>query len=177
MATYFIKKNEFGTYQYRISKYVAWSFMPDSCTTRKAIINYLTENGRLNEPEIIFTNNSGRLAKIYDVSTLPNGTKFATMDGEKHISLYRQLFLSDAEATEFFKGHQVSDEIKEQGELKTDIQAKLSYYKDNADAVTLELYEKLIAEKFNDKTIIDYLKTCAATYEGAEAIITFQKTE
>ena len=152
---FFVTRDKYG-FKYRENPIYGWSHTDNTVTDHASLVNYLTQNGRLNKPDIVFTDEKGNHANLYTV-TRHNGSILAVCNGRDKIPLIRQHFLSDDDACSWFKEREVSQSTISEADSKT-IQERLKHYQDNATALIKDQYEKLCSEKLSNESIKAYLE-------------------
>lgn len=165
---FYVTKDKYG-FKYRENNIYGWNHFDNSVIDQASMIKYLTENGRYNKPAIVFTNEAGKPARIYEV-TKKNGSIIAIVDGADKLPLIRQHFVSDSEAGDFFKSNEHSEKVIKEAE-KLQPQERLKYYQDNATEVTKDEYDRLVSDKLSNDSLTEYFKKQAAIDNmGAEIL-------
>ena len=169
MRKFYVTRNKDG-FKYTENPYASgWNHCPDRVKDRASLLKFLTEEGRYNDPIIIFSDKNGTPVKIYEV-TRNNGHIMATVDGADKLPLIRQHFVSDSEAGDFFKVNEHSEKVIKEAE-KLQPQERLQYYQQNATVIVKDEFDKLISEKLSNNSITDYFKKQAAIDNmGAEIL-------
>lgn len=168
---FYVTRDKFG-FKYKENSIYGWSHTDNSVTDHVSLVNYLTQNGRLNKPDIVFTNEKGQPANLYTV-VRHNGSILAVCNGRDKIPLVRQHFLSDDEASEWFKEHEVSETTISEADSKATDQERLNHYQDNAALTTREMFDRLCSQKMSDEGIKAYLEKQAAI-DGLSAEVLFK---
>jgi preprotein translocase subunit Sec63 len=95
----------------------------------------------------------------------------AIVDGRDKMPLVRQHLLSDAEAAEWFKTHEVSELTIFEADSKATPQDRLKHYQGNATELTKEMFDRYCKEKMSDGNIKTFLQADAKAWGvGAEVI-------
>jgi hypothetical protein len=169
MRKFYITKDKDG-FKYSENVYMGWSRCPDRVHDRASLLKFLTSDGRYDKPAITFSDNSGRPAKLYEV-TRHNGSILAVVDGKDQMPLIRQHFMSDDEAADWFKTNECSDIVKNEADSKATAKDRLKHYQENATELTRDEFKKLCSEKLNNDSIKSYLeKQAAIDGMGAEVL-------
>jgi hypothetical protein len=172
MRRFYVTRDKWG-WKYKTNDLCGWSHTDNSVIDHASLVNYLTQNGRYDKPDIVFTDGKGKPANLYEV-TRHNGSILAVANGRDKIPLVRQHFLSDDEAADWFKINECSDVVKNEADSKATAQDRLKYYQDNATELTKEMYERLCSQKMSDEGIKSFLKK-QAEIEGPGAEVLFSE--
>lgn len=169
MARFYITKTKEG-FQWTENPYIGWNHCPDRVQDRDSLLKFLTSEGRYDKPMIIFSDKNGKPAKLFEV-TRNNGRIMATVDGADKLPLIRQHFLSDDEASAWFKSHEVSEKTINEAEAKTTAPERLAVYQRDALETTKDEFNKLCSEKLSNESIKAYLESQAKIENlGAEVL-------
>ena len=166
---FFITRDKYG-YKYRENTIYGWNHFDNSVIDYDSLMNYLTRGGRLNKPDIVFTNERGVPVKLYEVNR-KNGNIMVTIDGKDQMQIARQSLLSDSEAADWFKQHEVSEITIEEADAKPMSSDRLKHYQDNASPSVLEMYDRFYNKKLSDEGVLSFLEKQAATYNLIGEII------
>ena len=169
-----ICKDSFG-WKYRTELWSAWTYFENGITNKKKMLDFFTEEGRLNiTPDFEYVNNEGKPSIHYKIK---RGNNYAVCNGDdsQRVMWQDRDFMFLKEQIDYL-ALKTDEEINADAEkfTKTDFE-KLDYLKRNASPETLKGLDELITFKITDDSIKLHCQNHAKQYyNNSESMVEFE---
>ncbi len=170
MRSVFLNKDKFGL-RYRTENGSAWSYLPDRCQNTEEVLKLFTQNGRYEEPMLIFTDDRGERVNYYNIK---NNVAIVNFDKKYSLQLPVEAFLPYQEQIEYLQ--QFSDRALDSDVLKlpSDFQ-KLQLLKQNASEGELNNLKEMIKERMTSENIEKFCQEHSQKFYQNKAVVIFEK--
>lgn len=171
MRTYEITKDTFH-FCYREPGSATWNYFPDNVKNQTDMLNFFTQNGRLDTPELIFQGNkTGEKGKLYQICRTGNLIE-AWVDFYKKLTFEPEQFMAVPEQIAFLQQKATTEVTREAEQLETE-KDKLRYYLENADPDIKAELQNRINERMTETRIMELCQAHAKEYFEKDAIVEF----